>query len=62
MNMYKLFGCIINRIRKQVTKLILIRFLFTLGNVGFAWFRHFPKRGFWNKHEHTELVICMYIV
>jgi hypothetical protein len=28
----------------------------TLGNVGFAWFRHFPKRGFWNKHEHTELI------
>ena len=27
MNMYKLFGWIINRIRKQVTKLILIRFL-----------------------------------
>jgi hypothetical protein len=27
MNMYKLFGRIINRIRKQVIKLILIRFV-----------------------------------
>ena len=27
MNMYKLFGRIINRIRKQFIKLILIRFL-----------------------------------
>jgi hypothetical protein len=30
MNMYKLFGWIINRIRKQVIKLILIRFMILL--------------------------------